>query len=124
MTSLKRFDQQQRTEWETMICKSDMQIIYMIRDFYLEYIDNSTLKQQKQITQLESRQKNLYSQFPGEDIQMTKKHKLLLLSPFSRVRLCATPQTAAHQAPPSLGFSRQEHWSGLPFPSPMHESEK
>jgi len=29
-----------------------------------------------------------------------------------------------HQAPPSLGFSRQEHWSGLPFPSPMHESEK
>ena len=49
---------------------------------------------------------------------------LLLLSCFSRVRLCATPQTAAHQAPPSLGFSRQELWSGLPFPSPMHESEK
>ena len=49
---------------------------------------------------------------------------LLLLSRFSRVRLCATPQTAAHQAPPSLGFSRQEHWSGLPFPSPVHESEK
>ena len=40
---------------------------------------------------------------------------LLLLSRFSRVRLCATPQTAAHQAPPSLGFSRQEHWSGVPF---------
>ena len=36
----------------------------------------------------------------------------------------ATPRTAAYQAPPSLGFSRQEHWSGLPFPSPMHESEK
>ena len=49
---------------------------------------------------------------------------LLLLSRFSRVRLCATPWTAAYQAPPSLGFSRQEHWSGLPFPSPMHESEK
>ena len=31
---------------------------------------------------------------------------------------------AAHQAPPPLGFSRQEHWSGLPFPSPMCESEK
>ena len=46
------------------------------------------------------------------------------LSHFSRVRLCVTPQTAAHQAPPSLGFSRQEHWSGLAFPSPMHESEK
>ena len=49
---------------------------------------------------------------------------LLLLSHISRVRLYATPETAAHQAPPSLGFSRQEHWSGLPFPSPMHESEK
>ena len=48
----------------------------------------------------------------------------LLLSRSSRVRLCATPETAAHQAPPSLGFSRQEHWSGLPFPSPMHEREK
>ena len=47
-----------------------------------------------------------------------------MLSCFSRVRLCATPQTAAHQAPLSLGFSRQEHWSGLPFPSPMHQSEK
>ena len=40
---------------------------------------------------------------------------LLLLSHFSRIRLCATP---------SLGFTRQEHWSGLPFPSPVHESEK
>ena len=49
---------------------------------------------------------------------------LLLLSRFSRVRLCATPWTAAHQAPPSLGFSRQEHWSGLPFSSPVHDSEK
>ena len=49
---------------------------------------------------------------------------LLLLSHFSRFQLCATPWTAAHQAPLSLGFSRQEHWSGLPFPSPMHESEK
>ena len=49
---------------------------------------------------------------------------LLLLSRCSRVRLCATPWTAAFQAPPPLGFSRQEHWSGLPFPSPMNESGK
>ena len=50
-------------------------------------------------------------------------HSLLLLlllpSRFSRVQLFATPETAAHQAPPSLGFSRQEYWSGLPFPSPL-----
>ena len=40
---------------------------------------------------------------------------LLLLSHFSRVRLCATPQTAAHQAPPSLGFSRQDTGVGCHF---------
>ena len=46
------------------------------------------------------------------------------LSHFSHVRFFATPWTVAHQAPLSMGFSRQEYWSGLPFPSPMHESEK
>ena len=51
-------------------------------------------------------------ELPGKPIQ-------ILLSRFSCVRLCATPETAAHQAPPSLGFSRQDHWSGLPFPSPI-----
>ena len=71
-----------------------------------------------------------YSQKPrhGNNLnvhqQMNKEKVLLLLSRFSPVLLCVTPQTAAHQAPPSLGFSRQERWSGLPFPSPMHESEK
>ena len=35
-----------------------------------------------------------------------------------RVQLFATPWTAAYQPPPSMGFSRQEYWSGLPFPSP------
>ena len=36
----------------------------------------------------------------------------------SHVRLFVTPWTVAYQAPPSMGFSRQEYWSGLPFPSP------
>ena len=43
------------------------------------------------------------------------------------LQLCPTlcdPIYGSHQAPPSLGFSRQEHGSGLPFPSPMHEREK
>ena len=44
---------------------------------------------------------------------MKVKVKLL-----SHVRLFSTPWTVAHQAPPSMGFSRQEYWSGLPFPSP------
>ena len=43
---------------------------------------------------------------------------LLLLSHFSRVRLFVTLWTVSHQAPLSMGFSRQEYWSGLPFPSP------
>ena len=51
-------------------------------------------------------------------MKVKMKGKLL-----SRVRLFATPWTAAHQAPLSTGFSRQEFWSGLPFPSPMYESE-
>ena len=44
---------------------------------------------------------------------------LLLLSRFSHVRLRATPWTAAYQAPPSMGFSSQEYWSGVPLPSPV-----
>ena len=52
-------------------------------------------------------------------MENSQETMLLLLSRFSRVQLCVTPQMAAHQAPPSLGFSRQEYWSGLPFPSPI-----
>ena len=37
---------------------------------------------------------------------------------FSRVQLFVTPWTVAYEAPPSMGFSRKEYWSGLPFPSP------
>ena len=40
----------------------------------------------------------------------------------SRVRLLGTPWTAAYQAPPSMGFSRQEYWSGVPLPSPIYVS--
>ena len=43
---------------------------------------------------------------------------LVIVKSLSRVRLFATPWTVAHQAPPSMEFSRQEYWSGLPFPSP------
>ena len=49
-----------------------------------------------------------------------KKVKVKLLS---RVPLFGTSWTVAYQSPPSMGFSRQEYWSGLPFPSPMHKSE-
>ena len=45
---------------------------------------------------------------------------LLLLSRLSQVWLLSTQWTAAHQAPPSMGFSRQEYWSGVPLPSPRN----
>ena len=47
-------------------------------------------------------------------------HACCMLSRFSHVRLCVTLWTAAHQAPLSTGFSRQEYWNGLPFPSPTN----
>ena len=48
-----------------------------------------------------------------EDLQDLQKVKSL-----RHVHLFVTPWTVAHQAPPSMGFTRQEYWSGLPFPSP------
>ena len=49
-------------------------------------------------------------------IKLLPESEMKLLS---RVRLFATPWTVAYQVPPSVGFSRQEYWSGLPFPSPV-----
>ena len=42
----------------------------------------------------------------------------------SHVRLLATPWTAAHQAPPSMGFARQEYWRGVPLPSPKNRDNR
>ena len=45
-------------------------------------------------------------------------HREMKVKSLSRVRLFASPRTVDYQALPSMGFSRQEYWSGLPFPSP------
>ena len=50
-------------------------------------------------------------------------HSVCAVWLLSRVRLFVTPWTAARQAPLSMGFFRQEHWSGLPFPSPGEFSD-
>ena len=76
------------------------------------------------IRRIKGGKKNTHGHLNGCRKDLVNLMLLLLLSHFSHVQLCVTPWTAAHQAPPSLGFSRQEHWSGLPFPPPMHESEK
>ena len=58
--------------------------------------------------------------YPLVYLSLLIHYHMLLLSCFSRVRLCSTPKTAAHQAPLSMGFSRQKYWSGLPLPSPKY----
>ena len=55
---------------------------------------------------------------PRGEIDVWKRHYLCVYQSLSRVQLFATPRTVASQAPLSMGFSRQEYWSGLPFPSP------
>ena len=52
------------------------------------------------------------------------KWKLKKVKSLSRVRLLATPWTAAHQAPPPMGLSRQEYWNEVPLPSPIHVLSK
>ena len=54
----------------------------------------------------------------GKKIKYTLIKKKRKVKSLSRVWLFVTPWTVAYQAPPSMGFSRQEYWSGLPFPSP------
>ena len=58
---------------------------------------------------------SLTTVYGGKNLKLAIKVKVKSLS---RVQLFATPWTVACQAPPSIGFSRQECWSGLPFPSP------
>ena len=86
---------------------------------------DSIAKYLKQISELENKMVEITAEEQNKIKRILKTGQsqrpllLLLLSQFSHVQLCATPQMAAHQAPPSLGFSRQEHWSGLPFASPQ-----
>ena len=62
----------------------------------------------------------IISSRPQRDILFVqdRKWKKVKVKSLSRVLLSATPWTVAYQAPPSMGFSRQEDWNGLPFPSP------
>ena len=54
---------------------------------------------------------------PGKNTGVGSHFLLQCMKVKSRIQLLATPWTAAHQAPPSMGFSRQEYWSGVPLPS-------
>ena len=56
--------------------------------------------------------------FREKNLQCHSEVKKVKVRSLSRVRLFETPWTVAHQVPPSMGFSRQQYWSGLPLPSP------
>ena len=51
-------------------------------------------------------------------VKKKNKKKKVKVKSLSHIQLLATPWTTAYQAPPSMGFSRQEYWSGVPLPSP------
>ena len=57
------------------------------------------------------------SSTPGQGTEILQAVRYNQVKSLSRVQLIVTPWTAARQAPLSMGFSRQEYWSGLPFPS-------
>ena len=61
--------------------------------------------------------------FSAQPFLWSYSHIHTWVSSLSCVRLFVTPWTVTYQAPPSMGFSKQEFWSGVPFPSPIHESE-
>ena len=121
----------------TYVSRSSVQIhtLQFIKEFIRErnftnvmsVARSSVIKQPLQIIKEFILERNLSNVMSVAEALITPQISLLLLLlliHFSCIRLCATPQTAAHQALLSLGFSRQEHWSGLPCPSPVPESEK
>ena len=68
---------------------------------------------------LEDKQTTVLTLSPNSVLQDNKALVHCEVKLLSRVRLFATPWTAAYQVPPSMGFSRQEYWSGVPLPSPI-----
>ena len=70
------------------------------------------------VLEIAGRRKNLEKKTASSVLNLTVILSEVKVKSLSRVRLFATPWTVTYQAPPSMGFSRQEYWSGLPFPSP------
>ena len=89
---------------------------------YAVYIMRKTEQDEAQAG-IKISQRNISNLRNADDTTLMAESAAAAKSLQSCLTLC-DPLDAAHQAPSSLGFSKQEHWRGLPFPSPMHESEK
>ena len=87
-----------------------------IWETYILIRRNSTCKGPEVDVYLENSKNSKEGRMAG--VRSKGQGKKVKVKSLSRVRLFATLWTVAHQAPPSMGFSRQEYWSGLPFPSP------
>ena len=91
-------------------------------NFYAQYImRNSGLEEAQAGIKIAGR--NIKNLRYADDTTLMAESAAAAKSLHSCPTLC-DPIDGSHQAPPSLGFPRQEHWSGLPFPSPKHESEE
>ena len=129
--SMKRIEDSLRDIWDNIKC-TNIRVIGVpeeeekrksTENFFEEIIVENFPNMEKEIVNhVQEGQRVPYRINPRRN---TSRHILIklcyaMLSRFSRVRLLTTPWTAAYQAPPSMGFSRQEYWSGVPLPSPYY----
>ena len=85
----------------------------------IKNLESKMEKMQESINKDLEQLKNKHAETNNTITEIKNTSLPLLLSRFSRVQLLATPWTAAYQAPPFMGFSKQEYWSGVPLPSPL-----
>ena len=98
--------------------------IVTLLNLYVEYIMQNARLGEAQAEIKTARRNNNNLRYADDSTIMAESEEelqnlLMKVKSLSHFRLLATPWTAAHQAPPSMGFSRQGYWSGVPLPSPV-----
>ena len=83
-----------------------------------KWMQMNIFTKEKQINRLRKETEGVWGELAGSGQYIHLKTGAVVVQSLSRVQLCATPRTVAHQVPLPMGVSRQEYWSGLPFPPP------